>query len=145
MVCYRTGLNIGLGSDDSSSVERGIVATVSSWKEKVEGSDILRLANKALNDFVVRTALSIATEFNKPGEYHLHILIPCHHTTKSFESSSIPHWSRRSRSHSHAVLSNPHATNHRGVPQRNIYPASRQLPLQPRCGLPRIRIQECLC
>jgi len=67
VVCYRTGLNVSVNPDDLSSVERSIVATVSSWKN-AGGSDVLRLAYKALNDFVVCTALSIATEFDKPGE-----------------------------------------------------------------------------
>lgn len=107
IVCYRTGLDIGLNSDDLSSVERGIVDAISSWKTK--GSDTLRLANKALNDFVVRIALSIATEFNKPGKYRSHTLT-C--TSEELASSTIPHWSWRSRSHSFAVLSSPHATDH---------------------------------
>ena len=67
-VCYRTGLNVGVNSDDLSGVERSIVTTVSSWKN-AGGSDVLRLADKALNDFVVCVALSIAAEFNKPDEY----------------------------------------------------------------------------
>jgi hypothetical protein len=67
VVCYRTGLNVGVNPDDLSGVKRSIVATVSSWKN-AGGSGVLRLADKALNDFVVRTALSIATEFDKPGE-----------------------------------------------------------------------------
>ena len=67
VVCYRTGLNVSVNHGDSSGVERSIVATISSWRD-AEGSDALRLADKALNDFVVRAALSIATESNKPGE-----------------------------------------------------------------------------
>ena len=74
VVAYRTGLNVNVNSDDSSSVEKSIVATVSSWKKEGGGSGVLRLADKALNDFVVCTALSIATEFNKPGEYSLMLI-----------------------------------------------------------------------
>ncbi|KAF9652156.1 amidohydrolase 2 [Thelephora ganbajun] len=70
VVAYRTGLSININSDDVSNVERSIVATLSSWKRKAKGSDVLRLADKPLNDFVVRTALSIATEFNKPVQFH---------------------------------------------------------------------------
>ena len=76
VVCYRTGLNISPNSDDLSSVEMGIASTVSSWNGEAGGSDELRLANRALNDFVVRTALSIATEFNKPGKCCSHMLPP---------------------------------------------------------------------
>ena len=67
VVCYRTGLNVCVNPEDLSDVERSVVATVSSWKAG-GGSDVLRLADKALNDFVVCTALSVAAEFNKPGE-----------------------------------------------------------------------------
>ena len=95
VVCYRTGLDVNLNSDDLSSVERGIAATVSSRKENARGSDVLRLANKALNDFVVCTALSIATEFNKPGKYCSHMLVSCHRTyTNGFAPSPISHRSR---------------------------------------------------
>ena len=66
VVCYRTGLNVSTNSDPSD-VEKSVVAAVSSWK-KTGGSCALRLADKALNDFVVCTALSIGAEFNKPGE-----------------------------------------------------------------------------
>ena len=68
VVGYRTGLNINVNSDDVSSVVKSIFATVSSWKKQNGGSGVLRLADKALNDFVVCTALSVAKEFNKPGE-----------------------------------------------------------------------------
>ena len=69
VVAYRTGLNVS-PNPDMTSIESGIVAMLSSRKEKTEkGSGVLRLAHKALNDFVVCTALSIASEFNKPGEY----------------------------------------------------------------------------
>ena len=68
VVGYRTGLNIDVNSDDISGVENSIFATISSWKKQAGGSGALRLADKALNDFVVRTALTVATEFKKPGE-----------------------------------------------------------------------------
>lgn len=77
VVGYRTGLNIDVNSDDISGVVRSIFATVSSWKKQNGGSGVLRLADKALNDFVVCTALSVATEFNKPGECS-HALIHGH-------------------------------------------------------------------
>ena len=67
VVCYRTGLNVCVNPEDLSDVERSVVATVSSWKVG-GGSDVLRLADKALNDFVVCMTLSVAGEFNKPGE-----------------------------------------------------------------------------
>ena len=71
VVGYRTGLNINVNSDDIPGVVKSIFATVSSWKKQTGGSGVLRLADKALNDFVVCTALSIATEFKKPGECSL--------------------------------------------------------------------------
>jgi len=71
VVGYRTGLNINVDSDDLTGVERSVIATVSSWGTKTGGSTAPRLADKKLNDFVVCTALFIATKFNKPGEYSL--------------------------------------------------------------------------
>jgi len=69
VVGYRTGLNVNVNPGDFSGIERSVVATVSSWK-RPGGPDVLRLADKALNDFVVCTALSIATELNKPVQFH---------------------------------------------------------------------------
>lgn len=71
VVGYRTGLNINVNSDDLSGIERSVVATVSSWNKKAGGSSAPRLADKELNDFVVRAALLVATEFKKPGKYSL--------------------------------------------------------------------------
>ena len=92
VICYRTGLNVSVNPDDFSGVEKSIVTTVSSWKD-AGGSGVLRLADKALNDFVVCTALSIATEFNKPGECRPSTVIPCLNG-EGLSSSPIPHWSR---------------------------------------------------
>jgi hypothetical protein len=97
IVAYRTGLDVNLNPNDSSGIERGIDDTISSWKDKGRKSEAPRLVNKALNDFVVCTALSIATEFNKPGEYSL-TFSPGPVTTylngKELSSSSISHWYR---------------------------------------------------
>lgn len=71
VVAYRTGLDVNPSPDDRSGIERGIHDTISSWKDKARESEALRLASKALNDFVVRIALSVATDFNKPGKYSL--------------------------------------------------------------------------
>ena len=68
VVCYRTGLDVCVNSGDLSDVERSVVATVSSWKDGTRTDAAFRLADKALNDFVVCTALSIAADFNKPGQ-----------------------------------------------------------------------------
>jgi len=78
VVGYRTGLNINVNSDDISGVVKSIFATVSLWKKQSGGSGALRLADKALNDFVVCTALSVAKEFNKPGEYSLALIHKSH-------------------------------------------------------------------
>ena len=74
VVGYRTGLNIDVNSDDISGVVKSIFSTVSLWKKQNGGSGALRLADKALNDFVVCTALSVAKEFNKPGECSLALI-----------------------------------------------------------------------
>ena len=76
VIAYRTGLNITVNPDGTSGVERSVLAAVSSWNGQDEGSrsGALRLADKALNDFVVCTALSIATEFRKPGKCSLALI-----------------------------------------------------------------------
>lgn len=93
VVGYRTGLNINVNSDDISGVVKSIFATVSSWKKQNGG--VLRLADKALNDFVVCTALSVAKEFDKPGKCSLALIstVAQHLNGKGLSSSPIPHWS----------------------------------------------------
>jgi hypothetical protein len=93
VVGYRTGLNVAPNARDLSHVAESVVATISSWKKRAGGPGMLRLADKALNDFVVCTALSIATEFNKPGEC-TRTLIHGYTHLNGLSSSSIPHRSR---------------------------------------------------
>jgi hypothetical protein len=62
VVCYRTGLVV-------STVPNRFVETsalVDTFKHS-QSNVPLRLANKPLNDLVVRTTLEIAAEYNKPG------------------------------------------------------------------------------
>ena len=74
VVAYRTGLDIDANASDSSTIGKSIIAVITTWQGQAGGPGVLRLADKPLNDFVVHTALSIATAFNKPGESSLTLI-----------------------------------------------------------------------
>ena len=62
VVCYRTGLEVST-VPDLSAERSALIDTITYTHSNVP----LRLANKPLNDLVVRTTLEIAAEYNKPG------------------------------------------------------------------------------
>jgi len=62
VVCYRTGLEVSAVSNLSAETS-ALFDTFKHCQLNVP----LRLANKPLNDLVVRTTLEIAAEYNKPG------------------------------------------------------------------------------
>lgn len=62
VVCYRTGLEVSTVPNRSMEAS-ALFDTFSQSRSNVP----LRLANKPLNDLVVRTTLEIAAEYNKPG------------------------------------------------------------------------------
>ena len=62
VVCYRTGLEV-------STVPNRFAETSALFDtfKHCQSNVPLRLANKPLNDLVVRTTLDIAAKYNKPG------------------------------------------------------------------------------
>ena len=64
IVCYRTGLNIGL-MQEGHAVEQCITMIMLRY----EAMRTLRLADKVLNDYIVNVALRVSSECGKPGAY----------------------------------------------------------------------------
>jgi hypothetical protein len=62
IACYRTGLNIGL-MREGHAVEQCVTMVMLRY----EATRALRLADKALNDYVVNVALRVSSESGKPG------------------------------------------------------------------------------
>ncbi|KAN0120472.1 Amidohydrolase domain containing protein, partial [Russula decolorans] len=65
VVCYRTGLEVSTVPNRSAETS----ALFDSFKHS-QSNVPLRLANKPLNDLVVRVTLEIAAEYNKPVQFH---------------------------------------------------------------------------
>ncbi|KAJ8495480.1 hypothetical protein ONZ45_g1240 [Pleurotus djamor] len=65
VVCYRTGLDVSTFSP-VASMKFSLLDIFKMYKD--EGR--IRLAHKALNDFVVRTALEVSTMHRKPVQFH---------------------------------------------------------------------------
>lgn len=85
VVCYRSGLAVSVARSPQSDLAAFEEVFV---KYKVQGN--VRLAAKAVNDMVVRMALQIAGDFNKPGLY-IPSLARCYATGSVSLRSSIPH------------------------------------------------------
>ena len=62
VVCYRTGLDVSTVPDPAAEATALFDAC-----QHFQPDVPLRLANKPLNDLVVRTTLEVAAEYNKPG------------------------------------------------------------------------------
>ena len=63
IVCYRSGLNVSLM--ESMEAKEAALRNIC---EAFKASGKVRIAQKALNDEVVRIALEIAGRYGKPGE-----------------------------------------------------------------------------
>jgi hypothetical protein len=64
VVCYRTGLDVSAVADPAAEA----AALFSIYHQHPQsGIPPLRLADKPLNDLIVRTTLEVAAEHNKPG------------------------------------------------------------------------------
>lgn len=66
IVCYRTGLDVAV-KHDSNELERILIGITLRY----EMTKTLRLAEKALNDYVVCATLRVAGECGKPGTFLL--------------------------------------------------------------------------
>ncbi|KAH9976609.1 amidohydrolase-domain-containing protein [Lactifluus volemus] len=67
VVCYRTGLDVSVVPNMDAEVE---AMNVASLRFGVGTNTPLRLADKALNDLVVRTTIEVAAEHGKPVQFH---------------------------------------------------------------------------
>lgn len=65
MACYRTGLDI------TQPIETDVVLQYQAAYRVVSEGGSLRLAYKALNDFIVRLALNAAGNYGRPGAFLL--------------------------------------------------------------------------
>ncbi|GBE78754.1 hypothetical protein SCP_0116460 [Sparassis crispa] len=65
IACYRTGLDITL-TQTTPELEQSITGIALQYST----SKKLRLAHKALNDFVVNTTLRVAGQYGKPVQFH---------------------------------------------------------------------------
>ncbi|EJF59219.1 amidohydrolase-domain-containing protein [Dichomitus squalens] len=67
IICYRTGLDVVAGDSLCQvTLERLLVGLVLVYMAK----GTLRLADKAINDYVVNVAMTIAAEYDKPVQFH---------------------------------------------------------------------------
>ncbi|EGO28556.1 hypothetical protein SERLADRAFT_413409 [Serpula lacrymans var. lacrymans S7.9] len=67
VACYRTGLDIGV-SCTQNELEQSLAHIVAAYN--VTEKRTLRLADKTLNDYLVRIVLDIAGKCNKPVQFH---------------------------------------------------------------------------
>ena len=86
IVCYRTGLDIAL----SNSIEEQEQALLQLFDEYTKTGS-LRLQHKPLNDEVVRITLTIAGNYNKPGNENPEVVTD---NTNILLSSAISYWVR---------------------------------------------------
>ncbi|KAI0049722.1 hypothetical protein FA95DRAFT_1537733 [Auriscalpium vulgare] len=67
VVCYRTGLSVN-PRPPSRDVLWALLQVYSSWS--ADSATEIRIAEKALNDYIVCTTLAIAGDHNKPVQFH---------------------------------------------------------------------------
>jgi hypothetical protein len=89
IVCYRTGLNVST-CDIPQNINGALLDVFDMYKEQGH----IRLAHKALNDYIVRIVLSVAGLCGKPGRESTSG--PTTLLTFLF-SSPVSHWPRRQR------------------------------------------------
>lgn len=67
VACYRTGLDISISSKSSTPQIVGCLDTI--FKRYIsQGEGDVRIEDKAFNDFVVCSTLTVAARHNKPGK-----------------------------------------------------------------------------
>lgn len=67
IVCYRTGMNVST-SCTHIELEKALDAVYQAYRS--EPTTPIRLAEKVVNDFVVRTTLELAGKYKKPVQFH---------------------------------------------------------------------------
>lgn len=138
VVCYRTGLDVS-AVDDSRAASTALMSIYLKYRQ----SNVpLRLADKPVNDFVVRMALEVAAEHNKPGmdpasSYFLFLHLTRHLPFTPFTScSTVSYRSWRRRYHVGACEPGPPAASDRSKPSDHVRAAARQLSVYARGGIP---------
>lgn len=63
IACYRTGLDVAPAAES----EESIVMSLKDVLQTYQDTGTIRLAHKALNDHVVRMALEVSAQYQKPG------------------------------------------------------------------------------
>ncbi|KAF8216413.1 amidohydrolase-domain-containing protein [Mycena galopus ATCC 62051] len=66
IACYRTGLDVAPTADS----EESIITSLKEVSEMYQETGTIRLAHKALNDYIVRMALQVSSECGKPVQFH---------------------------------------------------------------------------
>lgn len=82
VVCYRTGLNVPSAPNRPAAVE-AMNRVYERFRSKGR-NEPLRLADKPLNDLVVRKTVKIAAQFSKPG------MVPLFYLCRSQTHNTIP-------------------------------------------------------
>jgi hypothetical protein len=92
IVCYRTGLDVAPFLEDKSGEQ--LLGAFLYLVKQYEKEKHIRLANKYLNDYVVRLTLEIAGNYDKPGNSPGKLPMYSKFTTK-YLRSAVPYWPRR--------------------------------------------------
>ena len=143
VVCYRTGLDVNVASNVPAEIE----ALRSAYGQfRLRANGLVRLKQKALNDFVVRMTLEVAEKHNKPGISFFLLLsrVTCHSAgilTPS-RSSAISYRSWRRRHYANACESCTSPTTNCKIPSSQIRAVTRKLPVYAGGKLPDRCIQE---
>lgn len=147
VVCYRTGLDVSVVPDPTAEA----VALFNTYQH-FQTNAPLRLADKPLNDLVVRTTLEVAAEHNKPGMFFSSFSFLRPNTMSTSDTlqlsppcSTVSYRSRRRGYHVNACEPGPHAAADCSKPSDHVRAAARQLPVYARGELPYGGVRECVC
>lgn len=88
VACYRTGLDVALSGVHSESE---IAACLPLLNTMFRETGKVRLAQKPINDRLVRICVRIAAEYDKPGTVHTPYLLRIVFVRLHIHCSTIPH------------------------------------------------------
>jgi hypothetical protein len=126
VVCYRTGLDVATVSDPPAEIA-ALRYAYERFRESTDES--LRLADKPLNDLVVRTTLEVAAEHGKPGTFPRHAISNAILVSEAPSSacSAVPYRPRRRGYYAYARERGAPAAGDRGQPSGHVRTTARQL------------------
>jgi hypothetical protein len=91
VVCYRTGLAVAPEHDIRRlEVSLGMISN-RYWAALSNGKREIRLQDKPVNDFVVRTAMTVGAATGKPGPLSPFVTV-CVASVNSDSGSTVPYW-----------------------------------------------------